>query len=137
MRYLSLGLDVQQVMNREADRDDQRHDTEELKAMQDEIVRLNQAELEAIQELKQHALIAQQQMELLEQFPQKIDETPKIYITTLNNILLSHIHTHNYENFDKILAKLRSFPLKSLNQIIHFCLGFFSYCFSSTLINMS
>ncbi len=67
MRYLSLGLDVQQVMNREADRDDQRRDTEELKAMQDEIVRLNQAELEAIQELKQHALIAQQQMASMHQ----------------------------------------------------------------------
>jgi len=59
--------------------------------------------------------IAQKQMELLEEYPQKINETPKIYVTTLNNILLGHIHTHNYKNFDRILTKLRAFPLRSLN----------------------
>ncbi|HLC82214.1 MAG TPA: hypothetical protein VJI69_00195 [Bacteroidia bacterium] len=59
--------------------------------------------------------IAQKQMELLEQFPQKIEETPKVYVTVLNNILLCQIHTHNYKNFNLTLGKLRSFPLKSLS----------------------
>jgi hypothetical protein len=59
--------------------------------------------------------IARQQMALLEQFPHRIDETPKVYVTTLNNILLGHIHVHNYDGFDKTLTKLRAFPLKSLN----------------------
>lgn len=59
--------------------------------------------------------IAEKQMELLEQFPQKIVETPKVYVTALNNILLSHIHTHDYKNFDTTLMKLRTLPLKSLS----------------------
>jgi hypothetical protein len=54
-------------------------------------------------------------MELLEQYPLKINETPKVYVTTLNNILLGQIHMHNYKDFDKTLTKLRTFPLKSLN----------------------
>ncbi|MFL5764984.1 MAG: hypothetical protein ACJ77K_13655 [Bacteroidia bacterium] len=59
--------------------------------------------------------IARQQMALLEQFPYRIEETPKVYVTTLNNILLGHIHVHNYDGFDKTLIKLRAFPLKSFN----------------------
>lgn len=59
--------------------------------------------------------IVQKQMELLEQFPQKIEETPKIYVNALNNLLLCEIHLHNYKNFDKTLSKLRAVPLKSLN----------------------
>jgi hypothetical protein len=59
--------------------------------------------------------IARQQMALLEQFPDRIKETPKVYVTTLNNILLGHIHVHNYDGFEKTLVKLRSFPLRSLS----------------------
>ncbi len=57
--------------------------------------------------------IVQKQMELLEQFPQKIEETPKIYVNTLNNLLLCQIHIHNYKDFDKTLTKLRALSLKS------------------------
>jgi hypothetical protein len=59
--------------------------------------------------------IAQHQLELLETFPQKITEKPKMYIAALNNVLLSQIHLHSYKNFDKTLEKLRSIPLKSIN----------------------
>jgi tetratricopeptide (TPR) repeat protein len=59
--------------------------------------------------------IAQKQLELLESFPQKISEKPKMYIAALNNVLLSQIHLHSYKNFDKTLEKLRSIPLKSVN----------------------
>lgn len=59
--------------------------------------------------------IVLKQMELLEKFPQKIEETPKIYVNAINNLLLCEIHTHNYKNFDETLAKLRAVPIKSLN----------------------
>ncbi len=59
--------------------------------------------------------IAKNLLELLEQFPQKIAESPKMYVTTLNNILLCEIHTHNYRTFSQTLTKLRAFPLKSLS----------------------
>jgi hypothetical protein len=57
--------------------------------------------------------IAEKQLELLESYPRKIEERPKMYIAALNNVLLSQIHLHKYKNFDKTLAKLRSVPLKS------------------------
>jgi hypothetical protein len=59
--------------------------------------------------------IAQNQLALLESFPQKITEKPKRYIAALNNVLLSQIHLHSYKDFDKTLEKLRSTPLKSPN----------------------
>jgi hypothetical protein len=59
--------------------------------------------------------IALKQLELLESFPQKIEEKPKMYIAALNNVLLSQIHLHSYKDFDKTLEKLRSIPLKSAN----------------------
>lgn len=59
--------------------------------------------------------IAQKQLELLESYPQKIAEKPKMYIAALNNILLSQIHLHSYKDFDKTLNKLRNIPLKSAN----------------------
>ena len=67
MQNLSLGMNVQQVMNRTEDREDQRKDTEALQLMQEEILRLNQEELEAIQALQKaseaHTIIMQQQFE--------------------------------------------------------------------------
>lgn len=60
-------------------------------------------------------LIAKKQMRLLESYPQKINEKPKMYIIALNNILLSQIYLHDYSNFTETLSKLRAFPLKSLN----------------------
>lgn len=60
-------------------------------------------------------IIAQKHLELLESFPQKIIEKPKMYIAALNNILLGKIHLHDYNGFDKILNKLRGIPLKSAN----------------------
>lgn len=59
--------------------------------------------------------IASKQLKLLESFPDKIREKPKMYISALNNMLLCEIHLHNYQNFEATLAKLRSFPVKSLN----------------------
>ena len=59
--------------------------------------------------------IAEKQLELLEFFPGKVAEKPKMYIATLNNILLSKIHLHNYDNFDELLNKLRTFHVGSLN----------------------
>jgi hypothetical protein len=57
--------------------------------------------------------IAENQLELLESYPRKIEEKPKMYIAALNNVLLSQIHLHSYKNFDKTLSKLRGVPLKS------------------------
>lgn len=71
--------------------------------------------------------IAKKQMELLEQFPQKIEETPKIYVNALNNLLLCEIHTHNYKNFDKTLAKLRTVPVKSLNLEVNRFMNSYSF----------
>ena len=59
--------------------------------------------------------IAEKQLELLESFPGKIAEKPKMYIATLNNILLSMIHLHSYDHFDEMLNKLRNFSVGSLN----------------------
>lgn len=57
--------------------------------------------------------IAEKQLELLESYPRKIEEKPKMYIAALNNVLLSQIHLHRYTNFEKTLLKLRSVPVKS------------------------
>jgi hypothetical protein len=59
--------------------------------------------------------IASEQMKLIEQYPNKIKETPKIYLTALYNVLLCQIHLHQYKNFNTTLDKLRSFPVKSTN----------------------
>lgn len=59
--------------------------------------------------------IAQEQMSFIEEYPNKIKETPKIYLSALYNVLLCQIHLHKYENFNNILNKLRSFPVKSTN----------------------
>jgi hypothetical protein len=59
--------------------------------------------------------IAEAQMRMIESYPDKINEKPKIYLTALNNVLLSQIHLHNYKDFDKTLNKLRTFPVKSVN----------------------
>ncbi|MDF2436082.1 MAG: hypothetical protein K0Q95_458 [Bacteroidota bacterium] len=59
--------------------------------------------------------IAQKQLELLESFPQRLAEKPKMYIAALNNVLLGQIHVHQYDKFDETLQKLRAIPLKSAN----------------------
>jgi hypothetical protein len=59
--------------------------------------------------------LAQKQLDLLESYPQKISEKPKMYIAALNNVLLSQIHLHSYNNFDRTLTKLRNIPLKTTN----------------------
>jgi hypothetical protein len=63
--------------------------------------------------------IAEKQLKLLELFPDKIEEKPKMYISALNNILLCQIHLHNYGKFDETLSKLRNFPVKSLNMEVN------------------
>jgi hypothetical protein len=60
-------------------------------------------------------LYAEELLKLLEGFPDKIKEKPKMYISALHNVLLSKIQLHNYDNFLETLAKLRDFPVKSLN----------------------
>lgn len=60
-------------------------------------------------------LFSKSQLELIESYPDKIKETPKIYLTALYNVLLCKIHLHKYDNFDSILNKLRSFPVNSTN----------------------
>jgi hypothetical protein len=59
--------------------------------------------------------LASEQMKLIEKYPNKISETPKIYFTALYNVLLCQIHLHEYDNFDQTLEKLRAFPVKSTN----------------------
>ncbi|MGZ3862203.1 MAG: hypothetical protein ACXVPE_04070 [Bacteroidia bacterium] len=59
--------------------------------------------------------MANDQLKLLEEYPDKIKEKPKMYISALHNVLLCEIQLHNYDHFDEILGKLRSFPVKSLN----------------------
>jgi hypothetical protein len=60
-------------------------------------------------------LLSKAQMQLIESYPEKIKETPKIYLSALYNVLLCKIHLHKYENFNSILIKLRSFPVNSTN----------------------
>jgi hypothetical protein len=60
-------------------------------------------------------VLAEEQMKLIEQYPHKIKEMPKIYLTALYNVLLCQIHLHKYDNFNTILEKLRSFQVKSTN----------------------
>jgi len=60
-------------------------------------------------------VIAEELLKLLEGFPDKIREKPKMYISALHNVLLSKIQLHNYDNFEDALNKLKSFPVKSLN----------------------
>jgi hypothetical protein len=59
--------------------------------------------------------IAREQINLIEKYPNKIKETPKIYLTALYNVLLCQIHLHKYDNFNVTLDKLRSFPVRSTN----------------------
>jgi hypothetical protein len=59
--------------------------------------------------------LASQQMKLIEQYPHKIRETPKLYLSALYNVLLCQIHLHKYDHFNDTLDKLRSFPVKSTN----------------------
>ncbi|HEY0029389.1 MAG TPA: hypothetical protein VGC65_01425 [Bacteroidia bacterium] len=63
--------------------------------------------------------IADAQMQLIEAFPGKINETPKIYVTALNNVLMCQVLLHNYDNFDSTLHKLRTFPAKSMDMEVH------------------
>jgi hypothetical protein len=64
---------------------------------------------------KQCYVIANEQMQLVEKFPHKIKESPKIYLSALYNVLLCQIHLHNYNGFDKIIEKLRAFQVNSTN----------------------
>jgi hypothetical protein len=59
--------------------------------------------------------ISDAQMRLIESFPAKINETPKIYVTALNNVLMCQVLLHNYDNFDSTLHKLRTFPARSMD----------------------
>jgi hypothetical protein len=63
--------------------------------------------------------IADAQMRLIESFPGKINETPKIYVTALNNVLMCQVMLHNYDNFDSTLHKLRTFPARSMDMEVH------------------
>jgi hypothetical protein len=60
-------------------------------------------------------ILASAQMQLIEKYPHKIKETPRIYLTALYNVLLCQIHLHQYDTFNKTLEKLRSFPVRSTN----------------------
>lgn len=62
---------------------------------------------------------AEELLKLLEAFPDKIREKPKMYISALHNVLLSKIQLHNYNNFGETLDKLKSFPVKSLNSEVN------------------
>jgi len=59
--------------------------------------------------------LASEQMKLIEEYPHKIRETPKIYLSALYNVLLCQIHLHKYDHFTDTLEKLRSFQVKSTN----------------------
>lgn len=59
--------------------------------------------------------LASEQIRLIEEYPHKIRETPKIYLSALYNVLLCQIHLHKYDNFQDTLDKLRSFNVKSMN----------------------
>lgn len=63
--------------------------------------------------------MADAQMKLIESCPRKINETPKIYVTALNNVLMCQVLLHRYDNFDSTLHKLRSFPAKSMDMEVH------------------
>lgn len=70
MMDLNLGLNVQQVMNREQDKKDQQEDYEAIHQKQDEIILLNQKESDQIQELKmqedeRHKIIQRQLQSML------------------------------------------------------------------------
>jgi hypothetical protein len=60
-------------------------------------------------------ILSKAQMQLVESYPNKIKETPKIYLSALYNVLLCKIHLHKYDNFNSILSKLRAFPVDSTN----------------------
>lgn len=59
--------------------------------------------------------LASEQINLIEEYPHKIRETPKIYLSALYNVLLCQIHLHQYDKFEDTLNKLRSFNVKSMN----------------------
>ncbi|MBA3972095.1 MAG: hypothetical protein H0X46_08120, partial [Bacteroidetes bacterium] len=63
--------------------------------------------------------IAESQMKLIESFPEKISETPKIYLMALNNVLMCQVLLHKYDNFESTLHKLRTFPAKSIDMEVH------------------
>jgi hypothetical protein len=58
---------------------------------------------------------AEELLKLLESYPDKIKERPKMYISALHNVLLSKIQLHNYENFQDTLGKLKLVPVKSIS----------------------
>jgi len=64
-------------------------------------------------------LYAEELLKLLEEFPDKIREKPKMYISALHNVLLSKIQLHDYDNFEETLNKLKFFPVKSLNSEVN------------------
>jgi hypothetical protein len=59
--------------------------------------------------------LAKKQMELIEGSMEKMKEKSKLYLASLNNVLLCQIHLHRYDQFDETLQKLKTFPLKSLS----------------------
>lgn len=59
--------------------------------------------------------IAEELLKLLESYPDKIHERPRMYVSALHNVLLSMIQLHDYDRFDETLAKLKAVPVKSLN----------------------
>lgn len=70
---------------------------------------------------------AEKQLELIESYPERIEENQKIYISALNNILLSEIHLHRYEKFNDTLHKLRSIPNKSLNTEVRIFISSYTF----------
>jgi hypothetical protein len=58
--------------------------------------------------------LARKQVELIESYPDTVQEHAKLYLSALNNILLCQIHLHNYSEFDLVITKLRAIPLKSI-----------------------
>lgn len=59
--------------------------------------------------------MASEHLKLMEAFPDKINEKPKVYVSALHNVLLCQIQLHDYDSFDEMLSKLRNFPAKSVN----------------------
>lgn len=58
---------------------------------------------------------AEELLKLLESYPDKIRERPKMYISALHNVLMGKIQLHNYEGFEATLHKLKEVPVKSLS----------------------
>jgi hypothetical protein len=71
--------------------------------------------------------IAEKQLFLIESYPTRIKEKPQIYISALNNILLSDIHLHRYDNFMETLTKLRDIPDKSLSNEVRIFVSSYTF----------